>query len=86
MVLHVLVLFVLEQYKIENLFEVGRITEVSLWCDINEEFSLQIIFSGFCYCVLAVLSVKLVLCHRSKMNYFSFTLNRHLFSPVFKCL
>lgn len=86
MVLHVLVLFVLEQYKIENLFEVGRITEVSLWCDINEEFNLQIIFSGFCCCVLAVLSVKLVLCHRSKMNYFSLTLNRHLFSPVFKCL
>lgn len=75
MVPRVLVLFVLEQYKIENLFEVSRIAEVSLWCDINEEFDLQKIFSGFCYCFLAVLSVELVLCNRSKMNYFSFTLN-----------
>lgn len=65
----------LERYRIGNVFEVDRITEVSLWCDINEEFDFQKIFSGFCYCVLAVLSVKLVLCHRSKMNYFSFTLN-----------
>lgn len=65
----------LKRYRIEKLFEVGRITEVSLWCDINEDFDLQKIFSGFCYCVLAVLSVKLVLCHRSKMNYFSFTRN-----------
>lgn len=40
-VLRVLILFVLEQYKIENLFEVVRTTEVSLWCDINEEFDLQ---------------------------------------------
>lgn len=72
---HMLILLVLEiQYTIENLFEVGRITEVSLWCDINEEFDLRKIFSGFCYFVLAVLSVKLVLCHRSKMNYFSFGL------------
>lgn len=71
----VLVLFVLEQYKTENLFEVGRITEVTLWCDINKEFDLQKTFSGFCCCILAVLSVNLVLCHRSEMNYFSFTLN-----------
>lgn len=42
---------------------------------IQMVLSLQKICSGFCYCILVVLSVKLVLCHRSKMNYFSFTLN-----------
>lgn len=56
------------QCKIENVFEVGRIAKVSLWFDINGEFDLQKRFSGFCCCILTVLSAKLVLRPRSKIN------------------
>lgn len=55
----------------KNLFEVGR----ALSSVISMVLGLQEICTGFCSCILVVLSVKLVLCHRSKMNYFSFTLN-----------
>lgn len=63
----------------KNLFEVGR----ALSSVISMVLGLQEVRTGFCSCILVVLSVKLVLCHMSKMNYFSFTLNTlgNWFSP-----
>lgn len=52
-----------------------KLAELHLSGVIEMVLSLQKIRSGFCYCILVVLSVKLVLCHRSKMSYFSFTPN-----------
>jgi len=43
---HLLVLLVLEQDKIESLFEVGRIIEVSQWCDRDSRWDLLLHFSS----------------------------------------